>query len=200
LLSNVQRLISSQHYFFEYLVNFKFTLSDKNGKSITRELKDSDANSLIGLQIGEQMDASVFGLKGNVKITGGSDKSGIAMRSDVHGMPRKYILIAKGVGFKTTEKGLRKRKLVRGNTISEEIYQINCKYDGVINVEESKKEAPEKPKKEESKKEAPEKPKKEESKKEAPEKPKKEESKKEAPEKPKKEESKKEAPEKPKKE
>jgi len=174
LLSNVQRLISSQHYFFEYLVNFKFTLSDKNGKSITRELKDSDANSLIGLQIGEQMDASVFGLKGNVKITGGSDKSGITMRSDVHGMPRKYILIAKGVGFKTTEKGLRKRKLVRGNTISEEIYQINCKYDGVINVEESKKEAPEKPKKEESKKEAPEKPKKEESKKEAPEKPKKE--------------------------
>ncbi|SVA92486.1 uncharacterized protein METZ01_LOCUS145340, partial [marine metagenome] len=163
------------------LVNFKFTLSDKKGKSITRELKDSDANSLIGLQIGQQMDASVFGLKGNVMITGGSDKSGITMRSDVHGMPRKYILIAKGVGFKTTEKGLRKRKLVRGNTISEEIYQINCKYDGVINVEESKKEAPEKPKKEESKKEAPEKPKKEESKKEAPEKPKKEESKKEAP-------------------
>ena len=164
------------------MVNFKFTLSDKKGKSITRELKDSDANSLIGLQIGEQIDASVFGLKGNVMITGGSDKSGITMRSDVHGMPRKYVLISKGVGFKTTEKGLRKRKLVRGNTISEEIYQINCKYDGVINVEESKKEAP----KEESKKEAPEKPKKE-----APEKPKKEapkkESKKEAPEKPKKE-------------
>ena len=157
MLSNLQRLISSQHYFFEYLVNFKFTLSDKKGKSITRELKDSDANSLIGLQIGEQIDASVFGLKGNVMITGGSDKSGITMRSDVHGMPRKYVLISKGVGFKTTEKGLRKRKLVRGNTISEEIYQINCKYDGVINVEESKKEAP----KEESKKEAPEKPKKE---------------------------------------
>ena len=102
------------------------------------------------------MEASVFGLKGKVKITGGSDKSGIAMRSDVHGMPRKSVLIAKGVGFKAGEKGLRKRKLVRGNTISEEIYQINCKYDGVINVEESKKEAPEKPKKE-----APEKPKKE---------------------------------------
>ena len=169
MLSNLQRLISSQHYFFEYLVNFKFTLSDKKGKSITRELKDSDANSLIGLQIGEEMDATVFGLNGKVKITGGSDKSGITMRSDLHGMPRKYILIAKGVGFRSTEKGLRKRKLVRGNTISEEIYQINCKYDGVINVEEPKKEVPE-----ESKKEAPEKPKKEESKKEAPEKPKKE--------------------------
>ena len=157
MLTNLQRLISSQHDFFEYLVNFKFTLSDKKGKSITRELKDTDANSLIGLQIGEDVEASVFGLKGKVKITGGSDKSGITMRSDVHGMPRKYVLIAKGVGFRSTEKGLRKRKLVRGNTISEEIYQINCKYDGVINVEESKKEAP----KEESKKEAPEKPKKE---------------------------------------
>ena len=169
MLTNLQRLISSRHDFFEYLVNFKFTLSDKKGKSITRELKDSDANSLIGLQIGEEMDATVFGLNGKVKITGGSDKSGITMRSDLHGMPRKYILIAKGVGFRSTEKGLRKRKLVRGNTISEEIYQINCKYDGVINVEEPKKDEPE-----ESKKEAPEKPKKEESKKEAPEKPKKE--------------------------
>ena len=32
-------------------------------------------------------------------------------------------------------KGLRKRKLVRGNIISEEIYQINCKYDGKIDLE-----------------------------------------------------------------
>ena len=108
MLTNLQRLISSQHYFFEYLVNFKFTLSDKKGKSITRELKDSDANSLIGLQIGEEMDATVFGLNGKVKITGGSDKSGITMRSDVHGMPRKYILIAKGVGFQIYRKGFTK--------------------------------------------------------------------------------------------
>jgi small subunit ribosomal protein S6e len=58
------------------------------------------------------------------------------------------------------KKGLRKRKLVRGNIISEEIYQINCKYDGKIDLEpkevpkkEPKKEAPKK----EAKKEAPKK-------------------------------------------
>ena len=160
MLSNVQRLISSQHYFFEYLVNFKFTLSDKNGKSITRELKDSDANSLIGLQIGEQMDASVFGLKGNVKITGGSDKSGVPMRGDVAGVPRKRVLLSKGVGLQDAKKGLRKRKLVRGNIISEEIYQINCKYDGKIDLEpktEAPKEEPKEAPKKEAKKEAPKK-------------------------------------------
>jgi hypothetical protein len=83
-------------------------------------------------------------------------------------------LIPKGVGLQDAEKGLRKRKLIRGNTISEEIYQINCRYDGELQVEEPKKEAPKKeaPKKEAPKKEAPKKeaPKKEAPKKEAPKK------------------------------
>jgi len=76
------------------------------------------------------------------------------MRGDVRGMPRKRILIPKGVGFQEAEKGLRKRKLIRGNTISEEIYQINCRYDGELQLDEPKKEAP---KKEAPKKEAPKK-------------------------------------------
>ena len=140
-----------------------------------KELKDSDANPLIGLTVGQEMDASLVGLQGKIKITGGSDKSGIPMRSDLLGGMRKRVLIAKGVGMQDTEKGLRKRKLLRGNTISEEIYQINTKFDGEIKVEEPKKEekpkeAPkEEPKKEEKPKEAPkEKPKKEEKPKEAP--------------------------------
>ena len=112
-----------------------------------------------------------------MKVTGGSDKSGTPMRPDLHGMVRKYILIPKGIGLKDTVKGLRKRKLVRGNTVSEEIYQINFRYDGEMKVEAPKEEAKEAPKKEEPKKEAP---KKEEPKKEAP---KKEEPKKEAPKK-----------------
>jgi len=55
-----------------------------------------------------------------------------------------------------TVKGLRKRKLVRGNTISEEIYQINCRYDGEMKVESPKEEVTEAPKKE-APKEAPKK-------------------------------------------
>ena len=114
------------------------------GKSIIKELKDSDANPLIGLTVGQETDASLVGLQGKIKITGGSDKSGIPMRSDILGGSRKRVLIAQGVGLQDSEKGLRKRRLLRGNRISEEIYQINTKFDGEIKVEEPKKE--EKPK------------------------------------------------------
>jgi len=161
------------------LANFKLTISDNKGKSVTKELKDNDVNQLLGLQIGNDTDASVVGLEGKMKVTGGSDKSGIPMRPDLHGMARKQILIPKGVGLQDTVKGLRKRKLVRGNTISEEIYQINFRYDGEMKVESPKEEVTEAPK-EEPKKEAPKKEPKEEPKKEAP---KKEAPKKEAPKK-----------------
>ncbi len=117
------------------MANFKITISDTKGKSITKELKDNNANPLLGLLIGQETDASLIGLEGKIKITGGSDKSGIPMRGDLLGTARKPILISKGVGFQDTKKGLRKRKLLRGNTISEEIYQINSKYDGKIKVE-----------------------------------------------------------------
>jgi len=177
------------------LANFKLTISDIKGKSVTKELKDNDVNPLLGLQIGNDTDASIVGLEGKMKVTGGSDKSGIPMRPDLHGMARKHILIPKGVGLQDTVKGLRKRKLVRGNTISEEIYQINFRYDGEMKVESPKEEVTEAPK-EEPKEEAAKKEPKEEPKKEAPKKEPKEEPKKEAPKKEPKEEPKKEAPKK----
>ena len=112
------------------MANFKITISDVKGKSIIKELKDSDANPLLGLTVGQETDASLVGLEGKIKITGGSDKSGIPMRRDILGGSRKRVLIPQGVGLQDTERGLRKRKLLRGNTISEEIYQINTKFDG----------------------------------------------------------------------
>ena len=117
------------------MTNFKLTVSDVKGKSITKELKDSDANTLLGLQLGNETDASIVGLKGKLKLTGGSDKSGVPMRNDIHGSARKYILLSKGVGLQAAEIGQRVRKLMRGNTVSEEIYQINCKFDGELQVE-----------------------------------------------------------------
>ena len=131
------------------MVNFKLTISDKAGKSITKELNDTDANPLLGLQVGSDVDASVVGLSGKMKITGGSDKSGVPMRPDVHGMARKYVLLSKGVGFQENEKGLRKRKLIRGNTISDEIFQINFKLEGKLE-EAPKKEAKDDAKKKEA--------------------------------------------------
>ena len=137
------------------MANFKITISDTKGKSITRELKDNDANPLLGLLIGQETDASLVGLEGKIKITGGSDKSGVPMRSDLLSSARKRILIPKGVGLQETKKGMRKRKLLRGNTISEEIYQINSRYDGEIKVEEPKKEEKAEAPKEKPKAEAP---------------------------------------------
>ena len=117
------------------MTNFKIIISDVKGKSITKELKDNDANPLLGLQLGNETNASIVGLNGKLKLTGGSDKSGVPMRNDIHGSARKYILLSKGVGLQAAEIGQRVRKLMRGNTISEEIYQINCKFDGELPVE-----------------------------------------------------------------
>jgi len=130
------------------LTNFKLTISDKTGKSITKELKEKDANPLLGLQLQNEVDAAIVGLAGKMKITGGSDKSGVPMRSDIHGGSRKYVLLSKDVGLRTAEKGQRIRKLIRGNTITEEIYQINSRYDGELQVEQKTAEEPSKEKKE----------------------------------------------------
>ena len=117
------------------MASFKITVSDVKGKSIIKELKDSDANPLLGLVVGQETDASLVGLQGKIKITGGSDKSGVPMRGDILGGSRKRVLITQGVGLQDNERGLRKRKLLRGNTISEEIYQINTKLDGQNMIE-----------------------------------------------------------------
>ena len=132
----------------EYLANFKLTVSDVKGKSITKELKEGDASPLLGLQLGNETDATIVGLTGKLQLTGGSDKSGVPMRDDIHGAARKYVLITKGVGLQAAEKGQRVRKLMRGNTISEEIYQINCKYDGELPEAPKEEAAPEEDKKE----------------------------------------------------
>mgnify|MGYP001392556848 FL=1 len=126
------------------MTNFKLTISDIKGKSVSKELKDSDANPLLGLQLGNETDATIVGLTGKLKLTGGSDKSGIPMRNDIHGAARNRVLLARGVGLQDAEAGQRKRKLMRGNTISEEIYQVNCKFDGELPVEAPAENAEEK--------------------------------------------------------
>ena len=68
------------------------------------------------------------------------------MRNDVHGAARKRVLLSKGVGLPDAKTGDRVRKLIRGNTISEEIYQINCKFDGELPVEAPAEDAAEKTK------------------------------------------------------
>ncbi len=109
------------------MAHFKLVISDASGKSISQELRDRAAQPLLGSRIGDTLDSSVIGLtEGKIRITGGSDKSGTPMRQDVHGGVKKYVLLSYGVGMQSVGEGTRVRKLVRGNTITEEIYQLNC--------------------------------------------------------------------------
>jgi small subunit ribosomal protein S6e len=90
---------------------------------MAQELKDKSAQPLLGTKVGSIIDSSIVGVAGGkLKITGGSDKSGTPMRSDVHGGVKKYVLLSTGVGNRSDA---RIRKLVRGNMVTEEIYQLN---------------------------------------------------------------------------
>jgi small subunit ribosomal protein S6e len=123
------------------LAHFKLVISDATGKSISQELRDRAAQPLLGSRIGDILDSSVVGLtEGKLKITGGSDKSGTPMRQDVHGGVKKYVLLSHGVGMQSVGQGTRVRKLVRGNTITEEIYQLNCVLDGALQEKSSTQE------------------------------------------------------------
>jgi small subunit ribosomal protein S6e len=89
---------------------------------------EKDVPSLVGLKIGEKFDGSVLGLSGfTLEITGGSDKEGFPMRYDLMGSARKKALMTSGPGFRSTKRGLRRRKYIRGNTVSQDIMQVNCK-------------------------------------------------------------------------
>lgn len=109
------------------MANFKLVVANpKDGKTTAYEFKDKQAQPLLGLKVGDVFDATVLGVQGKIKITGGSDRSGIPMRQDVHGAVKKYVLLSKGVGLQSIESGQRIRKLVRGNVITEDTYQINA--------------------------------------------------------------------------
>ena len=108
------------------MAQFKIIVSDpKTGKSEVLEAKDAMAQMFVGRHIGEVVDLSALGQAYKVKITGGSDKAGFPMRPDVSGSGKRQVLLTEGVGFRNSVEGEKRRKLVRGNTISEEIYQLN---------------------------------------------------------------------------
>ncbi len=99
--------------------------SDGTSKTVT--VSDPHSQALIGLQIGDIVNGDPFGLAGvELKILGGTDRSGIPMRNDVPGGSKRKLLLSSPPGFKPSEDGERKRKLVRGKMITEDIVQINA--------------------------------------------------------------------------
>ena len=111
------------------MVEFKLVISDpKTGKTTQREIKETDADRFIGLKLKDMIKGESIGLTGyEFEITGGSDDCGFPMRRDLTGTGRKKILIVKGIGLRKTKKGMKKRKMVAGNTIHAKIAQINLK-------------------------------------------------------------------------
>lgn len=109
------------------MVEFKLVISNPaDGKSKTVTAADAQAQSLIGMRIGDTLSGEPFGFSGQeLVITGGSDKSGIPLRPDIAGGGKRKILLSGPPGYHPKSGGQRKRKLVRGNMITEDLVQVN---------------------------------------------------------------------------
>ena len=131
------------------MAKFKIIISDpETGKSRSTEVEGTQAVPLIGRKLGEIIDGSVVKMSNRkLKVTGGSDKDGFPMRPNIHGGVRIGAILSEGVGFHPSQKGERQRKTLRGDTITEEIVQINMKV--VEEPKKGEKAAKPKPKKKE---------------------------------------------------
>jgi len=109
------------------MAELRFVINDtKTGKSYQKALETVDFD---GKKIGETVKGDFLGLEGyELEITGGSDYAGFPLRKDIEGTARKKGLFRGGVGMKKVErKGIRIRKTVCGNTITEKTVQVNLK-------------------------------------------------------------------------
>ena len=111
------------------MAKFKVIVSDPQaGTSKVVELEEARAAPFIGRRVGETLDGAIVDLPAyKVQILGGSDKDGVPIRGNVHGGVRRNVVLSGGAGFSPKKKGERKRKTVRGSTITDEIVQINMK-------------------------------------------------------------------------
>ena len=106
------------------MVEIRFVVNDvKTGKTYQKALEEE---SLIGKKIGELVPGDFLGLDGyELQIRGGSDFAGFPMRRDIDGPIRKKALLGSGVGVKIKRRGMKKRKTVCGNQITNKTAQIN---------------------------------------------------------------------------
>ncbi len=134
----------------EFIAVVNDTNPSSNGKSYSLTISGNNHSQLLGKKIGDVVDGIFVGsgdstLSGyKLEITGGSDKTGTPMRRELEGGNRQSILVTKSVGFKGNKlvyktkdgdkkrfrynpDGLRKRRVFRGNMITQDTRQINLK-------------------------------------------------------------------------
>lgn len=98
----------------------------KEGKGLTKVVQLQKIDPLVGKVIGEIINGGLVGLPGyELKITGGSDFAGIPMRPNVHGPVKKKLLLRGGPGYKPLKQGEKRRKVIRGSEITDDMKQIN---------------------------------------------------------------------------
>ncbi|MFT4868815.1 MAG: small subunit ribosomal protein S6e [Colwellia polaris] len=115
----------------------QITVGTQDGQTFQIESENTD--QIVGTKIGETFSGGIIGLDGyELEVTGGSDKDGFPMRKSVEGAERKRMLLEDGSGIQETEDGVKRRKSVRGNTVSNQIQQLNTKVteSGEKSVEE----------------------------------------------------------------
>ncbi len=107
----------------------QIVVGDTDGQSYQLEIDENKKTALTGLKIGETFSGDVIGLNGyTLEITGGSDADGFPMRPGIPGPGRHRRILKTGVGIRSEERdGVRRRKGVRGNTVSVDTAQLNVK-------------------------------------------------------------------------
>ena len=121
-----------------------------DGRSYNMTVSGNNLSQFLGKKIGDVVDGIFVGegeltLAGyKLEVTGGSDKTGTPMRSDLSGGVRQSVLVTQSTGFKGHSlvhktkggeqkrfrykpDGMRKRRYFRGNTITQDTRQINLK-------------------------------------------------------------------------
>lgn len=111
------------------MATFEVVVSDpSSGRTTQVEVDEQDANRFLGRELGDELDGGAVGLEGaTLTLTGGSDRAGRPLRSDVEGGALTELLSEGGVGFRPNRDGERKRITVRGREISDAVAQINAK-------------------------------------------------------------------------
>lgn len=119
---------------------FKINIGTPSGQTFKLE---TEAPGLIDKKLKEKVSGKTLSndFEGyEFEITGASDKSGFTALESVEGIGRKKVLLSYEKGMNKRPKyegkkkrsdykpkGLKLRKTVRGNTLSEEIIQVNLK-------------------------------------------------------------------------
>jgi len=130
----------------------KLNISDsKSAKTYSVEADEKTTLTLLGKKIKDEVDLSFIeaGLRGI--ITGGSNKQGFPMIATLDQSGSKRVLLTKGIGFRPTRKGERRKKRIIGRIIDNTIQQVNLKIiAGTTKTLEEKYKKPKEEKKEDN--------------------------------------------------